>query len=272
MKLNELFKKWEGTITISKQLMLSNIVLSMIILGLVVKLNSEHERVVLMPPTINEAATVAWRSASGNYMESWGLFIASMIGSVTPQTALSVADSMGLYFDASIYPSIRNQILSIVDDPNYTRSGTINVFTPKVVQWEPATEKIFVQGTLATTAYKNTSQPIGQFNVTYEMVIKVVAGVPKIMRFTSYTGQARTVKWKESHKAQLEAEEKKASKQQDTILPQDSDIRNALEEAAKKASEKGPEQGADGATSAKPAEPAAKEAPAPSKPTQKEQL
>lgn len=272
MKLNTLFKNWSGTISISEKMAVANLLLVVVVLGLVVKMNFEHERIVMVPPHMSERATVSWKGASGNYMESWGLFIAASIGSITPQTATSVADSMGYYFDPAIYPSIRNQIMSIVDDPNFTRSGTINVFTPKVAEWEAATEKVFVHGVLATTAYKNTYQPIGQLSVTYEMIIKVVAGVPKVMKFNSYVGPPRTLRWKQVHQDVIAAEEKKASKERsDTILPQDAAIRNALDEASKKVSDSETTNGVTAAPApATPAVPAG--GPAAEVPTPKEKL
>lgn len=235
MKIDHLFKTWGATMGIAKWVIISNVGLVGIVFSLALKIVSEHERIVLVPAVLNERAQVNWSEASGNYMEAWGLFVASMIGSITPQTALSVADAMGYYFDAKLYPSIRTQILSIVDDPNYSKTGTLNVFTPKRVYWEASTEKVFVEGTLMTTAYKNNSTPIAQLSVTYEMIIKQVAGLPKIMRFNSYVGQPRTLKWINGNKHIVEAEEKSKAKLQDSILPQDAQTRLGLEEAAAKA-------------------------------------
>lgn len=274
MKLNTLFKRWSGTIAISHYLAVSVLLLALAVVGLTIKLITVHERIALIPPNLNERAEVNWKSASANYMEAWGIFIAGSIGSITPQTATTVADAMGYYFDAAIYPAVRTQVLSIVNDPNYTHSGTINVFTPKVTQWEASTEKVFVQGILATTAYKNTSQPIAQIPVTYEMVLKIHAGVPKVMKFDSYVGAPRTLKWREAHRAELEAEEAKAAKV-GSIIPQDSEIRNAIEDLARKAAENHvptTPEGTDPKTSTSQPPAAAKPSASSNLPTPKEQL
>ncbi|AOZ11201.1 TraE/TraK family type IV conjugative transfer system protein [Cupriavidus malaysiensis] len=236
MNFKNLFSTWDNAMGVAKIAMLVAAGSVAVNVLLAVKLVMSHERVTLIPPHLTDKAAVAWKSASGSYKEGIALYVSSMLGSVTPQTALFVADALAYFFDPKIYPSVRTQILSIVDDPNYAKSGTINVFTPQKVFYEASTEKTFVTGVLATTAYRTNATPIGNLGVTYEMIIEIDRGLPRIRRFTSYGGEPHTVKWTQTHKKEADAAAAKAQKGEDiNLLPQDAETKKRLEESATQA-------------------------------------
>ncbi|WP_408580093.1 TraE/TraK family type IV conjugative transfer system protein [Burkholderia gladioli] len=197
--------------------------MSIVSMGLTVKLVMTHERDILVPPNLTERAEVGWESASQNYYKSWGLFIATMIGSITPRTAAFTAQQLEPFFDATLWPRVATQILSIADDPNYAHNGTLNVFTPRAVFWEPATAKVYITGLLDTTAYRNSALPVAELTATYEMRFVMRSGVPKATYFNSYTGEPRTLKWLSNHKGDPSLKPKPGT-QTTSILPQESEI------------------------------------------------
>jgi len=227
MKMPKLFTTWTGTRNANHWMAMSigGLVISNLIL--VGKLAGMHERLVMEPPNMTASYSVGWNTASADFYQAWGLYVASSVGSVTPQTAHFVADHLAFIIDAKIYPAVRDQIYAIADDPAYTSTGSINVFEPHTTLYEPSTNRVFVSGTLNTTAYRTSASPIAQLAVTYEMVMVMRAGLPKISAFTSYLGEAHTLQWKRTHPDA--AQSAPSNKLHPNILPQPSDIRHALE-------------------------------------------
>jgi conjugal transfer pilus assembly protein TraE len=209
MKYLKFKMNWDNTSSVASKSMTVNVVLAIGLICAVFKIAQDHERIVLTPPQLSAKAEIAWNSANDEYMKRWGLFVSSMLGSITPGTASFIRDSLEPLFSAAIWPQISTQIMSVNDDPSYTRTGTINVFTPRNIIWEPGTKKVFVEGNLATTAYRNTTVPLGQFPVTYEMTMEVRYGLPVVTHFTSYLGAPRTLRWRQTHTSEVEALEKK---------------------------------------------------------------
>lgn len=228
MKMPRLFETWNGTRNANYWLAVSIGGLVLANLVLTFKLASMHERLVERPPNMTAEYSVGWDSASSNFYEAWGLYVASTVGSVTPQTAHFVADHLAFIVDATIYPAVRDQIYAIADDPAYATSGALNVFVPHNTDFEASTHKVFIEGTLNTTAYKTTAQPVAQLPVTYEMTMKMVAGLPKISVFTSYVGPARTLQWQKVHPASTSSTTV-GDRLHPNIAPQADDIRRALE-------------------------------------------
>jgi conjugal transfer pilus assembly protein TraE len=237
MKYLKFKMNWDNTSSVASKSMTVNVVLAIGLICAVFKIAQDHERIVLTPPQLSAKAEIAWNSANDEYMKRWGLFVSSMLGSITPGTASFIRDSLEPLFSAAIWPQISTQIMSVNDDPSYTRTGTINVFTPRNIIWEPGTKKVFVEGNLATTAYRNTTVPLGQFPVTYEMTMEVRYGLPVVTHFTSYLGAPRTLRWRQTHTSEVEALEKKErAGRQNTIIPQDSQLQRQAEDAAEAAS------------------------------------
>ncbi|MBR8043106.1 sex pilus assembly protein TraE [Burkholderia cenocepacia] len=223
MKLPSFKLSWDTTASTARLAMIACACTSVATLGLTIKIMMDHERVILVPPNMTQQAQVGWESASQNYYKSWGLFIATMIGSITPRTAAFTAQQLEPFFDAPLWPRVATQILSIADDPNYAHNGTLNVFTPRAVFWEPSTAKVYITGLLDTTAYRNSALPVAELTATYEMRFMMRSGVPKVTYFNSYTGEPRTLKWLSNHKGDP-ALKPKPGPQTTSILPQESDI------------------------------------------------
>lgn len=228
MKMPRLFATWNGTRSANYWLSVSVGGLVLMNLMLTFKVVSMHERLVEQPPNMTAEYSVGWDSASSNFYEAWGLYVASAVGSVTPQTAHFVADHLAFIVDASIYPAVRDQIYAIADDPAYVSSGSLNVFVPRSSKWEASTHRVFIEGTLNTTAYKTTAQPLAQLPVTYELTMKMVAGLPRITAFTSYVGEARTLQWQKAHPPTTGVASGH-DRLHPNIVPQANDIRHALE-------------------------------------------
>ncbi|HCE5829284.1 TPA: pilus assembly protein, partial [Pseudomonas aeruginosa] len=63
---------------------------------------NKDEVVTVIPPTLTETAWVSKTQSSGEYADAWALYIAMMLGNVTPHNASVVKDALGPILDKSI--------------------------------------------------------------------------------------------------------------------------------------------------------------------------
>ena len=229
MDLKSLARNWKWTT--SANLLLSVAVCASVLanMGLVGKIASMHERLVLVPPMMTKETKIGWNSAEKDYFEGWGLYTASMIGSATPKTASFVADHLKFIMDPAIYPVVKTQLLSLEKDPSYTRTGSVNLFTPTTVTWEAETNSLFVTGNLTSTAYRGKTTTLANVVVSYQMTMEMYAGAPRITFFTSYAGQPRTLKWTQGNPGEVARVQKEKDDKAMQIAPQESEIQKAIE-------------------------------------------
>ena len=189
--------------------------ISLMLLVLVIlqqcKINSQHERLVIVPPTLTKEAKLSWDSANQNYMNDLALYIASQISSATPKTVDYVIGAMEGYFDPHIWQQLKPQLEAVKVNMNYAGINAINQFTPTGgVIFEPETGKVFVVGEITSYAYstRGMQQP-GSTRATYEMKINIHQGIPRITEWFVYPGQAMTEEWKKKNPHDWEKEEPK---------------------------------------------------------------
>jgi conjugal transfer pilus assembly protein TraE len=196
MKLSRLSATWDRTLWTNAILLVANAALAVGLAAAAVVEVTRHERVVLVPPGLDERAQVAWKAASAEYFKAWGLYVATLVGNVTPNNVSFVADSLSPLFSPRIYASVRTQILALAKDPVFGRATAVNYFSPTQAIYEPATGKVFIVGTIVTSTFEKTGETR---HVVYEMKWRMQAGLPLVVEFTSYEGsQPKTLKWLES--------------------------------------------------------------------------
>ena len=180
--------------------MLSTVLLLLLVIMQQYKINTMHERLVIVPPNMTKEARIAWKSASQNYLNDTALYIASQISSATPKNVEYIIGAMEGYFHPDIWQSLKPQLLAIRDNPNYFGlSNPINQFTPTGgVIFEPETGKTFVIGELRSSAYgkQNKIETLGVSRAVYEMKIATDGGLPKVLEWYVYTGEALTQEYK----------------------------------------------------------------------------
>lgn len=191
------YRNSENTKTV---LMLLSVILGIVVILQQVKINTMHERLVIVPPNMTKEARIAWKSASQNYLNDTALYIASQISSATPKNVDYIIGAMEGYFHPDIWQSLKPELLAIRDNPNYFGlSNPISQFTPTGgVIFEPETGKTFVIGELRTSAYgkQNKIETLGVSRAVYEMRIATDGGLPKVLEWYVYTGEALTQEYK----------------------------------------------------------------------------
>lgn len=207
MKTSKGLQNWDATLKIA--VMLSVVCIGSVVINFILawKLVFGMERLILVPPGLEGPATIERSGATKNYLEAWSLYFTTVLGSVTPSNAQSIADYLGKNVDQPIWHAVRGQILSVIDDPQYNRQGAFNMFVPIRTVYEPDTKKTFVEGTMSTLSYRTVNQSVA-IAATYELVIEIKNGIPVVTALDSYPGVARTAKWRDVN-PQILAKDKK---------------------------------------------------------------
>lgn len=195
--LRQKYRDSENTKTV---FMLSTVLLLVLVIMQQYKINTMHERIVIVPPNMTKEAKIAWKSASQNYLNDTALYIASQISSHTPKNVEYIVGAMEGFFHPDIWQTLKPQLLAVRDNPNYFGlSNPISQFTPTGgVIFEPETGKTFVVGELRTSAYgkQNKIETLGVSRAVYEMRIATDGGLPKVLEWYVYTGEPLTQEYK----------------------------------------------------------------------------
>lgn len=200
--------------------MLMSLLLLVVVILQQVKINSQHERLVIVPPQMTKEARIAWDSSNANYVSDFSLYLATQISSHTPKNVDYIIGAMEGYFHPQIWQTLKPQLLAVKDNPNYFGlSNPVSQFTPTGgVIFEPETGKTFVSGELRTSAYGKQGglDTLGTLNITYEMKLAIQNGLPKVMEWYVYDGQPLTQEFRAKRPAEYD---KKMAERQVSPLP-----------------------------------------------------
>ncbi len=169
---------------------ISVLFLSFAVLVLAVAAAVRDRTVVITPYTLSSEAWIRSDAGSQSYREAWALFFAHELGNVTPGNIDFVRDRIGQLISPSIYrefmEALNLQALSIKEDRLVLR------FEPGSVEYEKATEKIFVSGRFFTRAFneKETSELR-----TYEFKIRLSNYAPELIWMDTYNDPPHTQKF-----------------------------------------------------------------------------
>ncbi|WP_294052991.1 TraE/TraK family type IV conjugative transfer system protein [Thiolapillus sp.] len=216
MKERRFKKNWDASQKMISMLLVSTLVLAATLVILASKVATQHERVVLVPPHLDERMNVGWEQANKEYYKAWAMYVSMMIGNITPDNVDFITNNLSSMFNPKIYQSLKQQLLSLAKEPMFASGTSISYFTADQVIYEPATNKVFVVGEYISTTATAASMLDSTRYVIMEFKISMQSGRPVINYFTSYPGrQPHTLKWKAANKnAAKEIDETEASIEQ----------------------------------------------------------
>ena len=178
-------------------LLLACAALTLTVLICVGSLTSRHDRIVVVPPGLSGPVAIDWGKADVEYMKSFAIFYATLLGTITPRNAEYVADRLSAMTATNSYPLIRKSILSMAKDPSFANSGSATNFVSNQVINEPETGKVFVVGD--NQIYSGFGHP-KITPVVYEMDISIIEGRPIVSSVVNYPGvDGHTLDWKLNH-------------------------------------------------------------------------
>ena len=151
----------------------------------------------LVPPGMTSEAAIGSRSADADYLQSFGLYVATLSANISPKNAPFVADTLSKLVAPDVYPVIRKQVLAYANDPAMMASGAATRFDASGAIYEPSTNKVFVMGNFQVISSHGVGQPQP---TVYELTISMRNGRPWVTGVDYYAGsEPHTKKWHELH-------------------------------------------------------------------------
>lgn len=192
MKLNYMRLHWLKANKIAVSSMALNIILGASVLSLSYGLATKHERVIIVPPVVNNAFEVQWNGASSSYYQDFSIFITTTMGSTTKSNVNYNLDVIAKFATPQVYKIISERLRGYVSNLSVDLTYA-SWFTPMDVKYEPASNKVFVIGSLSSSAIANRTDTK---DVVYEFQWQIVGGKPEFYGFDSYVGtEPRTLLW-----------------------------------------------------------------------------
>lgn len=206
MNIANFLETWRGTQFENKFLRIITVLLSASLLILVVSFVNREIPVILVPPEITEQVRISKNSADAETKKAWALYVAQLIGNVTPGNADFVAEVIEPLLHPRIYKSVRENLAYQIESLKLERVS-LN-FTPRAVAYEPDTDRVYVNGTLISQGLGDARD---QSVRTYELEIDIDNFRPMITFLDVYKGGMRT----QAKKVQIQSAEdrKKASEE-----------------------------------------------------------
>lgn len=156
------------------------ITIAVLVIGFVFK----TQIVTIVPSNVMSKATYTSSTADEGALSSWGLYIATLLGNVTPSNADFVADSMGHLLSPSIYKTVMG---GVSDQVAKIKTDQLTLqFDPAKVKFDSAKNVVFVDGWLTTTDAHGSAH---REERTYEIYFSVVNYQPRVVGLDSYAGK-----------------------------------------------------------------------------------
>jgi len=188
VKLQRFLESWRGV-------QWENRVWRIVALGLIMTnlitagtLALTERTVVLVPPVLDAEAAIGRTRASAELKTGWGLYLAQLLGNVTPANAEFLKTAVAPILDASIYREVMAAIGVQVNELKLDRVALS--YEPKEIAYEAQTDKVFVTGT------QTSAGPVGQPQKrvrTYEFRFVVRNYRPYLVHIDAYPGTPVTV-------------------------------------------------------------------------------
>lgn len=151
----------------------------------------KKDAVVLVPPRLTEETRLVADRTNAGYEKAWGLFLAQLLGNVTPGSVKFVRTAVEPLLSAEVW----QQFVNVVEvQAEEIRLDHISIyFEPKTVIYEEESGNIFVSG---LSIIKGPSGSEKRIQRTYEFRFRMGDFQPYLTWIDMYEGGARTQKVK----------------------------------------------------------------------------
>ncbi len=153
---------------------------------LVMMVAFRSEIVTINPPDPKGVIAYERSKASEDALTSWGLYVATLLGNVSPKNAQFVSNSVGQILAPDLYQAVMTQIatqVKAIEADQLTLS-----FTPSEIKFDGNRDAVYVVGWLSTQDAHGTTNRVQR---TYEMWWKVVDYQPRLVGLNAYLGGAQ---------------------------------------------------------------------------------
>ena len=189
MKLSAVMGSWRGAQATARLLMVFCVSESVAIVALSYVLLKVDRTVVLDAPEQSRTYEVSQASASRDYLETWGYYLAHLLGNVTPDSVGFIKERLAPLFCPSVY---REAMVALSDQAATIQRERISIsFEPRSVLVEEETHKVFVNGQAVSRAVMGGET---RYQRTFEFMIDVKDYRMQVCGLAAYEGGPRTLK------------------------------------------------------------------------------
>lgn len=143
--------------------------------------------VTIVPSNVMSKSTYTASTADEGALSSWGMYLANLLGNVTPSNADFTAETVGHLLGPSIYKQVMG---GISEQVTKIKTEQLSLkFDAAEVKFNAAKNAVFVNGWLTTTDSHGTAS---REERTYEIYFDVVNYQPRVVGLTSYAGKPAT--------------------------------------------------------------------------------
>ena len=150
-------------------------------------LRADHT-VVLVPPVLEGQVSVARESASQEVKEAWALFVAELLGNVSPSSAEFIQKAV----DPLLAPSLRRPVLEVMAAQirEIQRERVSMSFNVRAIAYDPPTDRVFVTGVQTTSG--PGGKPVARTRTrTYELIVGFAHYRPVVRHLDVYPDEPR---------------------------------------------------------------------------------
>lgn len=188
MDYKTFIKTWQGTVSENKFLRVILIGQSLALVIALIGWQTKDKTTVIVPPTLSEKAEISQRAATVGYKKSWGLYVAELMGNITPSNVDFIVETLSSMMSGATHSKFRT--MAAVEVDNIKRNGMSISFEPRSIQYERDTDKIFITGH-STVQAAGVATP-QTYTRVFEVMVDIRNGTPSISHIDTYQGQAKT--------------------------------------------------------------------------------
>lgn len=184
MKASKYLKDYKGALSenkLNRYILIGSVLINII---LAIGLASKSTTVVMQPPLLQEDGWVGRSDASMSMKESWGMYIATLLGNTTPRTVSGLTPALGKIVAPGVYGQIMQQLADLKKEVQ-TEQLEIQ-FSPSAVFYLPQRDIVAVTGELRMRSSRGIEK---KFVRTYEIGLRFRDYKPTMTSLAIYEGQ-----------------------------------------------------------------------------------
>lgn len=183
MNMRQYLKSYRGLVSSQRLLTGAVIILGLGNLVQAVTASERDHTFVLVPPYLDKEQEIQARGASPEYLTSWGLYFANLIGNVTPGRLTFIKSSIEPFLSPEIYQQVMQRLELEAD--HIKRDQIALAFTAQQVFYDKKKNRVIVGGQSTVTAAVGGGRSTLR---TYEFVVDIIAYRPVIRSMDTYEG------------------------------------------------------------------------------------
>jgi len=176
-RLQQLIAQRNGYLVLAAGLMVLTVLLALGLLRLI-----GRERVVVVPPIVEQAFWVDAKAISPSYLSQMTVFFAQLRLNMTPSSAAYQRDTLLRYTDPQYYGDFKNELVAEAD--HLTQTHTSLVFYPVEVAVDAPHLTATITGDFSATV---GNMPLPVQRLTYQLVYRYTQGQLWLRSFQEMT-------------------------------------------------------------------------------------